>query len=120
MGKEPAPMLADYSARIAAGEVHVLDDGGEAVGFVVLRPDADALFIENVAVEPATQRKGHGQALLEFAEREARRLGLLTLRLYTNAAMTENVAYYLRHGFCETERRDDEGYERVFFEKRLG
>jgi len=120
MGKEPAPMLADYGGLIAAGEVHVLEDAGMPAALIVIYPKEDALFIENIAVDPAIQRKGHGRTLLAFAEREARRLGLGALRLYTNAMMTENLAYYPRLGFRETERREEDGYSRVFFEKRVG
>jgi ribosomal protein S18 acetylase RimI-like enzyme len=119
MGKEPAPMLADYGALIEADEVQVLEDAGKLVALIVLRPDEDALFVENIAVDPAAQRKGHGRALLAFAELEARRLGLGAIRLYTNAAMTENLAYYPRLGFRETDRREEDGYSRVFFEKRV-
>ena len=121
MGKEPAPMLADYAALIAAGQVHVLEDEGKpAAALIVIYPKEDALFIENIAVDPAAQGKGHGRALLAFAEREARRLGRDFLRLYTNARMTENLAYYPSLGFRETERREEDGYSRVFFEKRVG
>ena len=120
MGKEPAPMLADYGALIAAGQVHVLEEGGEAAALIVIYPKDDALFVENIAVDPAAQGKGVGRALLDFAEREARRLGLAFLRLYTNAAMTENLAYYPARGFRETGRREEDGYKRVFFEKRVG
>ena len=119
MGKEPAPMLADYAALIAAGEVHVLEDD-RPMALIVIYPKEDALFIENIAVDPGAQGKGHGRALLAFAEREARRLGLNFLRLYTNARMTENLAYYPSLGFRETERRQEDGYKRVFFEKRVG
>src|SRR5215469_14949229 len=75
MGKEPAPMLADYAALIAAGEVHVLEDEGSPAALIVVYPKDDALFIENIAVDPAAQRRGHGRTLLAFVEREARRLG---------------------------------------------
>ncbi len=119
MGKEPAPMLADYGALIAAGEVHVIEEGGEAVALIVIYPKDDALFIENIAVDPVAQGKGYGRALLEYAEQEARRLGLKALRLYTNAAMTENLAYYPGRGFRETDRREEGGYKRVFFEKAV-
>jgi len=120
MGREPAPMLADYGALIDAGDMRVLEDAGSPVALIVLRPDEDALFIENIAVDPAAQRKGHGRTLLAFAEREARRLGLKALRLYTNAAMTENLSYYPSLGFRETDRREEDGYKRVFFEKQVG
>jgi len=120
MGQEPAPMLADYAALIDAGELQVLEEAGSPVDLIVLRPDADAIFVENIAVDPQAQGKGHGRALLAFAEDEARRLGLTAIRLYTNAAMTENLAYYPRLGFRETDRREEDGYRRVFFEKRVG
>jgi len=119
MGKEPAPMLADYGALIAAGEVYVLEDAGAPAALIVIYPKEDALFIENIAADPSAQRKGHGRTLLAFAEREAQRLGLKFLRLYTNAAMTENLTYYPSLGFRETERREEDGYKRVFFEKRV-
>ena len=41
------------------------------------------------------------------------------LRLYTNAAMAENLTFYRRLGYRETDRRTDAGFERVFFSKRL-
>ncbi len=122
MGKEPAPMLADYGALIATGQVHVhvLEEDGAPTALIVIYPKDDALFVENIAVDPAAQGKGVGRALLDFAEGEARRLGLEALRLYTNAAMTENLAYYPARGFRETGRREEDGYKRVFFEKRVG
>ena len=120
MGQEPAPMLADYAALIDAGELQVLEEAGSPVALIVLRRDEDAIFVENIAVDPQVQHKGHGRALLAFAEDEARRLGLTAIRLYTNAAMTENLAYYPRLGFRETDRREEDGYSRVFFEKRVG
>jgi ribosomal protein S18 acetylase RimI-like enzyme len=120
MGQEPAPMLADYAALIDAGELQVLEEAGEPVALIVLRRDEDAIFVENIAVDPLAQRNGHGRTLLGFAEDEARRLGLVAIRLYTNAAMTENLAYYPRLGFRETDRREEDGYNRVFFEKRVG
>jgi ribosomal protein S18 acetylase RimI-like enzyme len=120
MGQEPAPMLADYGALIAAGQVHVLEDAGAPAALIVIYPKDDALFIENIAVDPAAQGKGHGRTLIAFTESEARRLGLKFLRLYTNARMTENLAYYPSRGFRETERREEDGYSRVFFEKIVG
>lgn len=112
-------MLADYGALIEAGELKLLEEAGRPVALIVLRPEEDALFVENIAVDPQAQGKGYGRALLAFAEDEARRLGLTAIRLYTNAAMTENLAYYPRLGFRETDRREEDGYNRVFFEKRV-
>jgi len=119
MGREPAPMQADYAALIAAQEVHVLVDGGERVGLIVLRPEEDALFVENVAIDPGHQHHGHGHALMAFAESEARRLGRSKVSLYTHETMTENLRFYLRLGFREVGRYEQDGFRRVFLEKTL-
>jgi hypothetical protein len=37
--------------------------------------------------------------------------------LYTNAAMSENLALYPRLGYREVDRRRDAGFDRVFFAK---
>jgi GNAT superfamily N-acetyltransferase len=70
-----------------------------------------------VAVEPGHQGHGVGRALLRHAEQIAARANLNELRLYTNAAMVENVAMYPRLGYHLAERRRDNGFDRVFFTK---
>jgi ribosomal protein S18 acetylase RimI-like enzyme len=90
---------------------------GEPVGLIVAVVADDRLLIDNVAVEPAHQGQGVGRALLAHAEQIAARRGLSELRLYTNAAMLENLALYPRLGYREVERRRDEGFDRVFFTK---
>ena len=119
IGREPAPMVADFAALVAAGEVHVLLAGGEPIGFIVIRSGEGHLFIENVALHPERQGVGLGRRLLEFAETSARAQGLGALRLYTNVKMTENFPFYAGLGFVETERRHDDGFDRVYFEKQL-
>jgi ribosomal protein S18 acetylase RimI-like enzyme len=119
VGRAPAPVAADYSALVAAGEAWVGVQGVRVIGVLVIRSDGDALHLENVAVEPAVQGRGHGRALIAFAERHARELGLAEVTLYTNEAMVENLRLYPRLGFVETDRRVEDGYRRVFFRKIL-
>jgi len=119
IGREPAPMGADFAAEIAAGRVVVVDAGGSVVGYLVAWPQADGYFIDNIAVDPAAQGRGLGRQLLDHAVREARRHGLAALRLYTNAAMSENLALYRRMGFVETHRAVEEGFDRVFMRRDL-
>ena len=88
-------------------------------GIIVLYPRSDCLIVENAAVEPRFQGRGLGQRLLAFAEAEARRRGLVKLRLYTNVMMTENLPFYGRLGFVEVERLTEARYDRVYMEKRL-
>jgi ribosomal protein S18 acetylase RimI-like enzyme len=119
IGKRPAPMDADYAALIDAGLVTVAESEGQVVGILVLVPMEDHLLVENVAVDPAAQRTGLGRRLMARAEDQARARGLSQLRLYTNEKMVENLAWYPRLGYHETERRAESGFARVFFEKRL-
>ncbi len=119
IGKAPAPMLADYRALIAAGEVHVLLDGDAPIGVIVMRPRTDHLFVDNVAVHPDWQGRGLGRRLMAFAEGFARSLGLSAVRMYTHARMTENIDFYRRLGFSVTERRHEDGYDRVYMAKRI-
>jgi len=119
MGKPPAPMLADYESLVTAGDVWIGDDEELVIGVLVMRPSSEALELENVAVSPSHQGHGYGRALIDFAERRARELGLPAVTLYTNEAMVENLRLYARLGFVETERRVEDGYRRVFFRKAL-
>ncbi len=119
MGKEPAPMVADFEAQIRAGKLHVIELDGEVAGFIVLYPRGDHLHVENVAVLPAGQGKGLGKALMRFAEDEAMRQGLSAIELYTNVKMTENQAFYPALGYVETGRREEDGFSRVFYRKDL-
>lgn len=119
VGREPAPLGADYATAVRAGEAWLACDDSAALGLIVLIPRPDHLLLENVAVVPSAQGRGVGTALLEFAEDRARALGLPEIRLYTNAAMTENIAYYARRGYTETHRAEEYGFNRVFFSRRV-
>jgi GNAT superfamily N-acetyltransferase len=120
LGREPAPMLADYATLIARGVVYVIPADGGLHGILVLEPVDGAMLVENVAVLPEHQGYGFGRAMLDFAERRAREERLGELRLYTNELMTENLSYYRKLGFEEVERRAEHGFRRVFMRKRLG
>jgi ribosomal protein S18 acetylase RimI-like enzyme len=120
IGKEPGPMLDDYSTLIQQGRVYVLDENDCINGLVVLIPLARTMLLDNVAVSPEAQGKGHGRQLIAFAEEEARRQGFGTIRLYTNTAMTENITLYERLGYIETRRGEEDGFSRIYMEKLLG
>ncbi len=119
IGREPAPMSADYSAAVRDGQAWVAVDQGHVIGFAVLIAQPDHLLLESLAVRPSRQRGGAGSRLLALAEDEARRLRLPEIRLYTNEMMTENLAYYPRHGYAETHRAEQDGFRRVYFRKHI-
>ena len=117
IGRRPAPMTANYAQAVRDGRVWVAEDNGVLVGLAVLILAPDHLLLENIAVSPARQGRGIGTRLLALAEEHARRHGLSEVRLYTNEAMTENLAYYPRRGYLETHRAEQDGFRRVFFSK---
>ena len=112
IGSEPAPMLADFAAEIAAGHVVVIG--------TVAWPERGAYFIDNVAVDPAQQGKGLGRQLIRHAVVEAKRHRLPAIQLYTNAAMSENLSMYARMGFVETHRAVEKGSHRIYMRWVLG
>jgi N-acetylglutamate synthase-like GNAT family acetyltransferase len=119
IGRPPAPMLADYAELLDTSRIWVVERPGGIVAVLVTQHHGDHLLLDTIAVAPAAQGGGHGLRLLERADRDATEQGLTEVRLYTNEAMTENIAFYPRHGYRETSRGGQDGYRRVFFSKSL-
>ncbi len=119
IGQAPAPMTADYADAVRCGQAWVAEERGKIVGFTILVAQPDHLLLENMAVLPAAQGRGIGARLMALAEDQARSLHLSEIQLYTNEAMTENLAYYPRHGYVETHHAEQDGFQRVFFRKHL-
>jgi ribosomal protein S18 acetylase RimI-like enzyme len=114
IGREPAPMVADFAAEIAADRVVVIGTAGAVDGYMIAWPEKDSYFIDNIAVDPLQQGKGLGRQLMDHAVDEAERHHLSAIRLYTNEAMTENLSMYAHMGFVETHRAMEEGFDRVY------
>jgi len=112
-------MSADYSAAIAAGHAVVAEQGDLVIGYLIGYADGEAYFVENIAVDPQCQGSGIGGALLRHAIGEARRLNLPSIRLFTNAAMSENRSLYAHFGFVEMHRALEHGFDRVYMRLAL-
>jgi ribosomal protein S18 acetylase RimI-like enzyme len=119
MGKRPAPMVADFARLIGDGNVHVLSDGGTIAGFAVFYVRGNHVHLENVAVHPDFQKRGHGVQLIAYAEHFAAEAGMNAVELYTNVKMAENLSLYPRLGYKEIGRWQEDGFDRVFFRKTL-
>lgn len=120
IGRKPQPMLDNYIALIKEGRVHVAERDAIVQGVLVLVPQADAMLLDNVAVAPEWQGSGIGRQMLEFAEHTTIAAGFNWVRLYTNQAMTENIALYTRLGYVETHRVEEKGLRRVYMSKCVG
>jgi ribosomal protein S18 acetylase RimI-like enzyme len=114
IGREPAPMVADFAAEVAANRVVVIEAAGSVRGYMIAWPEPDAYFIDNVAIDPQSQGNRLGRRLIDYAVAQAEKLKLPALRLYTNALMTENQSMYAHIGFVETHRVVEKGFHRVY------
>ena len=119
IGKQPWPMLQDYSNVIRTSQVHVAQRNGEVVGVLELLVTDEGFLLDSIAVDPSAQGTGIGRQLLAFAEGEARRQGFQSIYLMTNAKMTENQALYARIGYVLFDQQAVHGYSRVLMRKQL-
>ncbi len=120
IGKEPAPMIADFEEQVRSKIVFVAEDSTTRIqGFIVFYRRKDHMHLENVAVASEHRGKGVGRALVEYCEATARNNGDPAVELYTNEMMTENLTLYPRLGYQEIGRWSEDGFNRVFFNKRI-
>lgn len=90
------PIAAD---RLASGETIVARRRGDAVGFVLLQPLDDRLYLANISVRPEAGGKGVGLALLDATLARARVAGLDAVTLATFRTPRWNGPWFRRHGF---------------------
>ena len=119
MDREPAPMLADFASQIDSGYVYVALNDSSFAGYVVFYPEEDHLHLENVAVNPTHAGRGIGKMLVKYVEQTARARSLNAVELYTNEVMTENLKIYVKLGYTEIARNQQNGFNRVFFRKLI-
>lgn len=120
IGQKPAPMVADFATQIAEEKVYVAtDDQNNFQGFIVFYAEEEHILLENVAVLHLAAGHGVGKALISFCENAARQFGLNTVYLYTNEKMTENRSIYPKLGYVEVGCRTEDGFNRIYFEKKL-
>ena len=94
-------MTANYEQAVVDHVIDLLEQDGRPIALIELIPAPSHLLIENVAVLPDRHGCGFGGLLLRRADEIARSLGLLELRLYTNAVFSTNITFYARRGFEE-------------------
>lgn len=120
MDRPPFPMLANYAGFINLRQAWVMEAGAQIIAFLVLADEPDgSIMIDTIAVLPCFQQKGLGRLLVEFAVNHALQKKADRVRVYTNAAMIENLRWYEKLGFYEIGRKVENGYNRVWLEKKL-
>lgn len=93
---------------------------GEPIGCAALvRLDAEAAEIKRMWTAPSARGQGIARRMMGELEKIAAQAAYRKLRLDTNSALAEARALYLRQGFFETERYNDNPYADYWFEKDL-
>jgi len=88
-----------FVAEVERGDVYVALDGEQIVGAVRTKPQENALYIDQIAVDPSRQGTGVGSWLLARIDELARSRGLGGLTLETAEMAEANIRLYRRHGF---------------------
>jgi ribosomal protein S18 acetylase RimI-like enzyme len=88
-----------FAAELERGDVYVAFDGEQMVGAVRTKPQENALYIHQIAVDPSRQGTGVGSWLLARIDEVARSRGLGGLSLETAEMAEANIRLYQRHGF---------------------
>ena len=92
---------------------------GEPVGSGVVKAIGPGIAsLKRMWVADSVRGLGIGRRMLAALEGQARELGLTTLRLETNKALTEAIAMYKSAGYREVAPFNDDPYADHWFEKR--
>jgi hypothetical protein len=117
-GRQPAPMGADNHAAVALSRVWVIEADGEIAGSWSTRCTT-TIYCSTPSQSPPARR---GTVIVRCCSpvprTTPRELGLSEVRLLTNQAMTENQTFYPRHGYIETARGRQGGYDCVFLRQK--
>lgn len=112
------PSREDLRADAARGVVLVAYDRGSAVACGSLRLlDSDTAEVKRMFVAPEARGRGLGRQVLRALEERARLMGCRRIVLDTAASLKEAASMYLREGYAEIERYNDNPYAARWFEK---
>ena len=121
-GFEPAADETDQDAALLvppAGVFVVAVSDGEPVACGGVKTIAPAVGeLKRMWVHADWRGAGLGSRLLRHLEEQSRAVGHTTLRLDTNASLTEAIAMYERAGYRRIDRYNDNPWATHFFEKR--
>jgi len=117
---ETAATINDHLVE-GGGAIAELD--GAPVGVVLWEEQDSALSLSRLSVRPEHRRRGIARALIDEAEREARRRGLARMTLGVRLVLEDNRRLFASCGFTETTLHRHEGFSEptwVAMERRLG
>jgi len=77
-----------------------IERDGLRIGFLTLKPQADALRLEHLYIQPGAQGQGVGAWALDWVKAQGQDVTLSALKL------SDANRFYLRHGFVVTGESD--------------
>ena len=105
---DPVRARERFSAGFSPQHTRHILLGGERVGFVVVKPQGDALLLDHLYINPDAQGRGIGSAVLARvfveADAEAQQLRVGALR------DSDANRFYVRHGFQLVEQGEYDNY----------
>jgi DNA-binding MarR family transcriptional regulator/N-acetylglutamate synthase-like GNAT family acetyltransferase len=121
-GFDPGQSLPadDDEMRPPRGAFVVASTDGEPVACGALKTIGPGVgSLKRMWVSPSVRGLGFGRRMLAALEAEARALGLTTVRLETNRALTEAIKLYRTSGYAEVAAFNADPYANHWFEKHL-
>ena len=108
-----------YLANRGEFIVGIIDGKIIAMGGLRKKTD-DIVELRRMQVDPAFQRKGYGQIILDFLEKRAKELGYKIIELDTSIRQVSAQRFYEKNGY-RVIRRETEGWivEAIFYQKEL-
>jgi ribosomal protein S18 acetylase RimI-like enzyme len=100
------------AARFPTETLLLAERDGVVVGCIWCEPQGDDVYVGRLAVDPALHGGGAGRALLLASIDWARARGAARVTLSVRRELTENIAFFERHGFRIGRARAHPGYDR--------
>lgn len=104
---DPPPGLLELERERRNGRIWVAtDEEDQPVGYLRLHIVDGAPHVEQLSVDPAHSRRGHGRALLEQAQHCATASGAHRMTLTTYRHVPWNGPFYSRQGWRELAQEE--------------
>jgi ribosomal protein S18 acetylase RimI-like enzyme len=106
IGAPSLPRIADYAQVIDEHEIWLAESDTGLDGVLVLEEEPGKFTVWSIAVSPLATGRRVGSGLMDFADARALERGHDAVHLYTNAKLTERIAWYERLGYVVTHHEE--------------
>ncbi len=112
---EHYPTKQVFEQDIRRGELFIVENQTQIIGFIVistlmdkeyeevvwLTPSHKNVYIHRLAVHPEWQGRGYARQLMDFAENRARETNCVSIRLDTFSQNQRNQSFYQQRGYTQ-------------------